>query len=138
MLSAAKNTLKPTNGRHTHTHLNMTALIADYRRHIIGVGFNHHSNGRYCDVHKVDAGGCGVCLIDNREDRGVGMILQLVYDEDRAELPLHAINFDGSLGCRVGFAAKQYATNINHDVRVDVKVNEEVAVFVGFIAFFIL
>jgi hypothetical protein len=36
-----------------------------------------------------------------------------VYIQDRNELALHILNEDGSLGCRVGFSARQYANPQN-------------------------
>jgi hypothetical protein len=41
----------------------------------------------------------------DRDDLGVGLVLQLVYIQDKHELPLYILKEDGSLGCRVGFAA---------------------------------
>ena len=77
---------------------------------VIGVGFSHTSNGRCCAAHP---SGCGQAQILGRDDSGEGVELILVYIEDRHELPLYTINEDGSCGCRVGFAARQYATQTN-------------------------
>jgi hypothetical protein len=84
-------------------------MATQYLSQIILVGFYADNNGRSCDVHP---GGCGNLVID-RDDVGVGLVLQLVYIQDRNELALHMLNEDGSLGCRVGFSARQYANPQN-------------------------
>ena len=72
---------------------------------IILVGLIESNNGRKCDVHP---DGCGNSLVLERSDNGVGMELRLrmkVADE----LACYVVRRDGTDGCRVGFAAKEYA-----------------------------
>jgi hypothetical protein len=84
-------------------------MTTHYAHQIILVGFYAENNGRSCDVHPE---GCGNLVLD-RDDLGVGLVLQLVYIQDKHELPLHVLEEDGSLGCCVGFAARQYANPQN-------------------------
>eukprot|EP00956_Cyclotella_meneghiniana_P022829 scaffold43575_cov41-Cyclotella_meneghiniana.AAC.2 len=74
---------------------------------VILVGLSHHSNGRSCSKHR---GGCGIHHFMMKENLGVGTIVQAVWLDDAEQLPVHVLLEDGSLGCRVGFIAKQYAT----------------------------
>ena len=72
---------------------------------MILVGFIESSNGRKCNVHP---DGCVNSLVLEREDNGVGMELRLrmkVADE----LACYIVRTNGTDGCRVGFAAKEYA-----------------------------
>lgn len=104
------------------SHTQLINMATPYASQIILVGFYAENNGRSCDVHP---GGCGNLVLD-RDDVGVGLVLQLVYIQDRNELALHILNEDGSLGCRVGFSARQYA-NAQNGPRYDgalVKIDE--------------
>ena len=83
-------------------HCIMSTKVPRYTNLIILVGFTHHSNGRSCDDHP---GGCGIHHIMSKPSLGVGEQLQAVWDEKANELPVYVIKEDGSLGCRVGFAA---------------------------------
>ncbi len=78
-------------------------------RRIAIVGFLPDNNGRSCALHPF---GCGNIVVLERADRGVGMLVRLrmlVHDE----LACFAINPDGSDGCRVAFAAREYAAGEN-------------------------
>jgi hypothetical protein len=77
--------------------------------HIILVGFGHFDNGRSCEVHP---GGCGDVLVLSKEDFGVGMLLR-IHNSIPNELAVHVIKRDGTNGCRVGFAKREYATEEN-------------------------
>jgi hypothetical protein len=78
-------------------------------RHIILVGFGHFDNGRSCEVHP---GGCGDALVLSKEDFGVGMLLR-IHNSIPNELAVHVIKKDGTNGCRVVFAKREYATEEN-------------------------
>ena len=76
---------------------------------IILVGFIETNNGCRCDSHP---DGCGNFLVVERFDNGVGMELRLrmkVADE----LACYVIKPDGTDGCCVAFAAKEYAVGEN-------------------------
>ena len=70
--------------------------------------------GHSCVLHPF---GCGNNLILNREDLGVGLHLRLRLLV-RHELTCYTINDDGSDGCRICFAAREYAAGEN-DFRLD-------------------
>ena len=71
---------------------------------VILVGFLHHENGRSCDNHDK----CGEDLVLDAPNLGVGMRLRLVHSAPN-EIAAHIILPDGSNGCRVAFAQRQYA-----------------------------
>ena len=73
--------------------------------HIIIVGLIESNNGRQCNVHP---DGCGNSLVLERADNGVGMELRLRMKVPN-ELACYTIRRDGTDGCRVSFAAKEYA-----------------------------
>jgi hypothetical protein len=77
--------------------------------HIVLVGFTHASNGRSCPKHP---GGCGEVLVFDEEDSGVGIKFRLRITNPN-ELGVFMIKEDGSDGCRVTYAARQYATQEN-------------------------
>ncbi len=78
-------------------------------RRIIIVGFLPDNNGRACALHPF---GCGNIVVLERADGGVGMLVRLRMLV-RDELACFAINPDGSDGCRVAFAAREYAAGEN-------------------------
>jgi hypothetical protein len=85
---------------------------------IILVGFIETNNGRRCNVHP---DGCGNSLVIERADNGVGM---KVADE----LAAFVMKSDGTDGCRVAFAAKEYAAGEN-GLRLDGAIVRIVDVF---------
>jgi hypothetical protein len=76
---------------------------------IVLVGFLPMDNGRTCEVHPF---GCGNSLVLNREDYGVGIVLRLRLVV-RDQLACYTIRNDGTDGCRVCFAAREYAAGEN-------------------------
>ena len=89
-----------------HHHENNGALSSPPPdRRIIIVGFLPDNNGRACALHPF---GCGNIVVLERADGGVGMLVRLRMLV-RDELACFAINPDGSDGCRVAFAAGEYA-----------------------------
>ena len=82
--------------------------VPGYTNFIILVGFSTHENGRSCDDHPA---GCGFHHVMNKPSLAVGEQLQAVWNENAEELPVHVMKQDGSLGCRVGFVARQYLAN---------------------------
>ena len=78
-------------------------------RRIIIVGFLPDNNGRSCALHPF---GCGNIVVLERADGGVGMLVRLRMLVQN-ELACFAINPDGSDGCRVAFAAREYAAGEN-------------------------
>jgi hypothetical protein len=76
---------------------------------IVIVGFLPDNNGRSCAVHPF---GCGNILVLQHGNGGVGMLL-LVRMIVENELACFALNPDGSDGCRVAFAAREYAAGEN-------------------------
>ncbi len=90
----------------------MAAPSRNFRINI--VGFLECNNGRTCDMHPY---GCGNIMVLERPDNGVGMVLRLrMYV--RNELAAYSLNPDGSDGCRVGFASREFAAGPN-GVRFD-------------------
>ena len=79
--------------------------------HIVLVGIGHFDNGRSCENHP---GGCGDALVLSKEDFGVGMLLRIRRSGPN-ELAVYVIKTDGTDGCRVGFAKREYATEANAD-----------------------
>ena len=87
----------------------ISVLFPPPDRRIILVGFIETNDGRRCDSHP---DGCGNTLVVERADNGVGMDLRLrmkVADE----LACYVMKPDGTDGCRVAFAAKEYAAGDN-------------------------
>ena len=78
-------------------------------RRIIIVGFLPDNNGRSCALQPF---GCSNILVLERADCGVGMLVRLRMLVQN-ELACFAINPDGSDGCRVAFAAREYAAGEN-------------------------
>lgn len=81
------------------------APVPPPNKHIILVGLTHTSNGRTCDEHP---DGCGISLVTDRFDNGIGMLLRLRNTAPN-ELAAYFINEDGTDGCRVGFAKRSFA-----------------------------
>ena len=78
-------------------------------RRIVIVGFLPDNNGRSCELHPF---GCGNIVVLQRGDGGVGMLLRVRMIVDN-ELACFSLNPDGSDGCRVAFAAREYAAGEN-------------------------
>jgi hypothetical protein len=78
-------------------------------RHIVLVGFGHLDNGRSCEDHP---GRCGDVLVLTKENFGEGMLLR-IRNSVPNELAVYTIKKDGTDGCRVGFAQRQYAIQEN-------------------------
>ena len=78
-------------------------------RRIIIVGFLPDNNGRSCALHPF---GCGNIVVLHSNDGGVGMLVRLRMLV-RDELACFAVNPDGSDGCRVAFAVREYAAGEN-------------------------
>ena len=76
---------------------------------IVLVGFLADNNGHSCELYPF---GCGNSLVVNRDDGGVGLRLCLRSFMEH-ELACYTINPDGSDGCCVGFAAREYAAGEN-------------------------
>ena len=91
---------------------------------IVLVGFLPDGNGRSCELHPF---GCGNSLVVNRVDSGVGLCLRL-RSFVRNELAGYTINDNGSEGCRVCFAAREYVAGDN-DHRLDGAIVKIVEVF---------
>ena len=73
---------------------------------IILVGFLPNDNGRSCALHPY---GCGNALVlegDNSHGVGMNLRMRLV---DESHLAVYQIKSDGSDGCRVCFAAREFA-----------------------------
>jgi hypothetical protein len=75
---------------------------------IVLVGFLPDDHGRKCDAHPY---GCGNALIE-RSGNGVGTFIRLRLVEV-SHLDGYAVNDDGTDGCRVCFAAHEYAIGPN-------------------------
>ncbi len=73
---------------------------------IILVGFLPNDNGRSCFVHPYGCGNALVLEADNSHGVGMKLRLRLV---DGSHLACYAIKSDGSDGCRVCFAAREFA-----------------------------
>ena len=69
---------------------------------IVLVGFLLQDNGRSCEAHPY---GCGNALLEQQRN-GVGRLVRLQLVE-KTNL---AVGDDGTDGCRVCFAAREYAT----------------------------
>ena len=78
-------------------------------RRIIIVGFLPDNNGRSCALHPF---GCGNIVVLQRGDGGVGMLLHVRMIVNN-ELACFSLNPDGSDGCCVAFAAREYAAGEN-------------------------
>jgi hypothetical protein len=78
-------------------------------RRIVIVGFLPDNNRRSCAVHPF---GCGNILVLQRGNGGVGMLLRVRMIVEN-ELACFALNPDGADGCRVTFAAREYASGEN-------------------------
>jgi hypothetical protein len=71
---------------------------------VVLVGFLPSDHGRSCQVHPY---GCGNALIEEEGD-GVGRLIRLRLVEN-IHLAGYVIKDDGTEGCRVCFAAREYA-----------------------------
>jgi hypothetical protein len=81
-----------------------TSLIMAYE--VVLVGFIPTDNGRSCSLHPF---GCGNALVLERDNlHGVGMKLRMRL-VDKTNLAGYDIHPDGSDGCRVCFAAREFA-----------------------------
>ena len=78
-------------------------------RRIVIVGFLPDNNGRSCALHPFV---CVNILVLQRGDDGVGMLLH-VRMIVKNELACFALNPEGSDGCRVAFATREYAAGEN-------------------------
>ena len=78
-------------------------------RRIVIVGFLSDNNGQSCALHPF---GCGNILVLQRGNGGEGMLLRVRMIVEN-ELACFALNLDGSDGCRVAFAAREYAAGKN-------------------------
>jgi hypothetical protein len=67
------------------------------------------NNGRSCALHPF---GCGNIVVLECADGGVGMLVRLCMLVQN-KLACFAINPDGSDGCHVAFAAREYAAGEN-------------------------
>ena len=76
------------------------------KRRVTLFGFIATNNGRTCETHPY---GCGNKLVVERDDHGVGMLLRLRQTVPN-EVACYTILPDGSDGCRVAFAAREYAS----------------------------
>ena len=92
--------------------------------HIILVGFVETSNGCQCACHP---DGCGNSLVVERSNNGIGMELRLRM-KAADELACYVMKPEGTDGCRVSFAAKEYAAGEN-GLRLDGAVVRIVGVF---------
>ncbi len=72
---------------------------------VILVGFLPNDNGRACALHPF---GCGNSLVLETSSRGVGMRIRLRL-VDKSHLAGYEVLADGSDGCRVCFATREYA-----------------------------
>ena len=72
---------------------------------IVLVGFLPDDHGRICEAHPY---GCGNALIDG-DGNGVGSLVRLRLVEG-THLAGYAVRGDGTDGCRVCFAAREYTT----------------------------
>jgi hypothetical protein len=91
---------------------------------IVLVGFLLEGNGHSCELHPF---GCGNSMVVNRVDSGVGLCLWL-RSFVRNELAGYIMNDDGTEGCRICFAAREYAAGEN-DRRLDGAIIKIVEVF---------
>ena len=78
-------------------------------RSIVIVGFLPDNNGRSCALHPF---GCGNIVVLQCNDGGVGMLLHVCMIVEN-ELSCFALNPDGSDGCRVAFATREYTAGEN-------------------------
>ena len=78
-------------------------------RRIIIVGFLPDNNGRSCALHPF---GCGNIVVLEHAYGGVGMLVHLRMLVQN-KLACFAINPDGSDGCRVALAAREYVAGEN-------------------------
>ncbi|KAL3793036.1 hypothetical protein HJC23_003044 [Cyclotella cryptica] len=72
------------------------------------VGFLPNDNGRCCALHSF---GCGNTLVLETGSHGVGMPIRLRLLQ-KTHLAGYAILPDGSDGCRVCFAAREFAVGV--------------------------
>jgi len=91
---------------------------------IVLVGFLPDGNGRSCELHPF---GCGNNMVVNRVDSGVGLYLHL-RSFVQNELAGYIINDEGSEGCCICFAAREYAAGENNH-RLDGTIVKIVEVF---------
>jgi hypothetical protein len=75
---------------------------------IVLVGFLPDGHGRKCDAHPF---GCGNAFIE-QQGNGVGMLVRLRLIES-THLAAHDVRGNGTDGCRVCFAAREYAIGPN-------------------------
>ena len=75
---------------------------------IVLVGFLPQDNGCSCKVHPY---GCGNALLE-QQGNGVGRLVRLRLVE-RTNLAGYEVSEDGTDGCRVCFAAHEYASGEN-------------------------
>ena len=119
---AAKLTTQHTHNMH-HSY-NYTIATNFVMERIVLVGFLPDSNGHSCELHPFV---CGNSLVVNRVDSGVGLCLRL-HSFVRNELAGYTIHYNGSEGCRVCFAAREYAAGEN-DCRFDGAIVRIVEIF---------
>ena len=91
---------------HNTTH--NTHFQKDIMFQVVLVGFLPTDNGRSCEHHPF---GCGNALVLERDSHGVGLQIRLRM-VDGNSLAGYQIQVDGSDGCRVCFAAREYAVGV--------------------------
>ena len=72
---------------------------------VVLVGFLPDDHGRSCEAHPY---GCGNALIEG-DGNGVGCVVRLHLVE-KVHLACYLVKSDGTDGCRVCFAAREYAS----------------------------
>ena len=75
------------------------------------VGFLNSSNGRKCADHTC----CGIDLLADTPSGGAGTLLRLVKTSPN-EIAAYIVLPDENIGCRVGFAQRQYAADGGADL----------------------
>jgi hypothetical protein len=96
------------NPHHIISHTTHNTQHGDNMVQIVLVGFLPDNNGPKCDAHPV---GCGNAFIE-RQGNGVGMLVRLCLVEF-THLAGYDVRDDGTDGCRICFAAREYATGPN-------------------------
>jgi len=110
---------------HHHTTYTLYTITTNFvMERIVLVGFLPDANRRSCELHPF---GCGNSMVVNRVDSCVGLCLRL-HLFVKNELVGYIINDDGSEGCCICFAAREYAAGEN-DRRLDGAIIKIVEVF---------
>ena len=110
---------------HHHTTCTLYTVTTNFvMERIVLVGFLPDGNGRSFELRPF---GCGNSMVVNRVDSGVGLCLHL-HSFVQNQPAGYIINDDGSEGCRICFAAREYAAGDN-DRRLDGAIVKIVEVF---------